>query len=42
MLFRSGVMIDGDPLVRILPMLAIVAAWGLVTFGLALKLFRWR
>lgn len=37
-----GVMIDGDPLVRILPLLAIVAAWGVATFALALKLFRWR
>ena len=37
-----GVMIDGAPLVQMLPLLGIVAVWGVLTFGVALKLFRWR
>ena len=37
-----GVMIDGSSLVQMLPFLAIVAVWGVLSFGVALKLFRWR
>jgi ABC-2 type transport system permease protein len=37
-----AVMIDGEPLVRTSGMLAIVAAWGIVSFAIALKIFRWR
>ena len=37
-----AVMIDGSPLARLGAPLAIVAGWGLVSFALALKIFRWR
>ena len=37
-----AVMIDGAPLVQLGAPLAIVAGWGLVSFALALKIFRWR
>jgi ABC-type polysaccharide/polyol phosphate export permease len=37
-----AVMIDGEPLVRTAGMLAIVAAWGIVSFAIALRIFRWR
>jgi ABC-type multidrug transport system permease subunit len=37
-----GVMLEGTGLVSLLPNLAILAAWGLVSFLLALKLFRWQ
>jgi ABC-type multidrug transport system permease subunit len=37
-----AVMIDGAPLPRLAGLLAIVAAWGVVSFALALRLFRWR
>jgi ABC-2 type transport system permease protein len=37
-----AVMIDGEPLVRTTGMLAIVAAWGIVSFAIALRIFRWR
>jgi ABC-type multidrug transport system permease subunit len=36
-----AVMIDGAGLISTLPLLAIVAAWGVVTFGIAVKIFRW-
>lgn len=37
-----AVMIDGAGLVRVLGPLALLAGWGVVSFGAALKLFRWR
>jgi ABC-2 type transport system permease protein len=37
-----AVMIDGTGLARLGLPLAIVAAWGLVSFGVALRIFRWR
>jgi ABC-2 type transport system permease protein len=37
-----AVMIDGTPLVRLGMPLAIVAGWGLGSFAVALKIFRWR
>jgi ABC-type multidrug transport system permease subunit len=37
-----AVMIEGTPVTGILPQVGILGAWGLGTFGLALKLFRWR
>jgi ABC-type multidrug transport system permease subunit len=37
-----GVMLDGTGLVPLLPELALLAAWGAVSFVLALKLFRWQ
>jgi ABC-type multidrug transport system permease subunit len=37
-----GVMTEGRGLAGILPQLAIVAAWGIVSFVVALKIFRWR
>jgi ABC-type multidrug transport system permease subunit len=37
-----AVMIDGEPLASAGGMLAIVAAWGLVSFAIALRIFRWR
>ena len=37
-----GIMTEGRGLAGIAPQLAIVAAWGLVSFAAALKLFRWR
>lgn len=33
---------EGHSLVAVAPQLAIVAAWGLVSFAVALKIFRWR
>jgi ABC-type multidrug transport system permease subunit len=36
-----AVMLEGSSLVNHLPQVAIVAAWGLVTFALALRWFRW-
>ena len=36
-----AVMIDGAAFTSTLPMLAVVTAWGLVTFTVALKIFRW-
>jgi ABC-type multidrug transport system permease subunit len=36
------VMIEGATLAQITPRLAIVAAWGLAAFVVALKIFRWR
>ena len=37
-----GVMLDGNDLIGVLPQLTVLAIWGLVTFPLALKIFRWR
>jgi ABC-2 type transport system permease protein len=37
-----GVMIDGQPLARLGSQLAILAVWGLASFGVALRIFRWR
>lgn len=37
-----GVMIDGASLTRVAVPLAIVVAWGAVSFAVALKIFRWR
>jgi ABC-2 type transport system permease protein len=37
-----GVMLEGTTLVPLLPEIAILATWGIVSFILALKLFRWQ
>jgi len=37
-----GVMIDGASLARVLAPLGVVIAWGVVSFAVALKIFRWR
>ena len=37
-----AVMIDGTSIARLGAPLAIVAAWGLLSFAVALKIFRWR
>ena len=37
-----GVMIDGASFVSERGPLAVVAAWGIVSFGVALRIFRWR
>jgi ABC-2 type transport system permease protein len=37
-----AVMIDGEPLARTAGMLAIVTAWGIASFAVALRIFRWR
>lgn len=37
-----GVMLDGAGLVQVAPQLAILAAWGAVSFALALRWFRWQ
>jgi ABC-type multidrug transport system permease subunit len=37
-----GTMLEGAPLHAMLPQLAIIAAWLVVSFFVALKLFRWR
>jgi ABC-type polysaccharide/polyol phosphate export permease len=37
-----ALMLEGTGLGPLLPELAILAAWGVVTFVLALKLFRWQ
>lgn len=37
-----AVMIDGAGLVAAWPALAVVAAWGAASFGVALRIFRWR
>jgi ABC-type multidrug transport system permease subunit len=36
-----GVMLDGTGLAATTPLLGIMVAWGLGSFGLALKIFRW-
>ncbi len=37
-----AVMLDGLPLTRIAPQILVLAVWGVVSFGVALKIFRWR
>ncbi|WP_437642592.1 ABC transporter permease [Sorangium sp. So ce854] len=37
-----GVMLEGATLAALAPELAVMAAWGVVSFALALKLFRWQ
>jgi len=37
-----AVMVDGASLTRVSPAIAIVGAWGLVSFVVAVKIFRWR
>ncbi len=37
-----AVMLEGSGLVPLLPELTLLVAWGLVSFALALKLFRWQ
>lgn len=37
-----GIMNEGQGLVEIAPQLAILAAWGLVSFAVALRIFRWK
>lgn len=37
-----GIMNEGHGLVEIAPQLAILAAWGLASFAVALKIFRWK
>jgi ABC-2 type transport system permease protein len=37
-----SVMIDGNPIAQSVWLIAIVAAWGLAAFLVALKIFRWR
>jgi ABC-type multidrug transport system permease subunit len=36
-----AIMLDGAGLVAVLPDLAIIAGWGVISFTLALRLFRW-
>jgi ABC-type multidrug transport system permease subunit len=37
-----GVMLQGTGLMPLLPELAVLAAWGVLSFVLALKIFRWQ
>lgn len=37
-----GIMNEGQGVVEIAPQLAILAAWGLVSFAVALRIFRWK
>jgi ABC-type multidrug transport system permease subunit len=37
-----GVMLEGTGLIALLPELALLAAWGAVSFAAALKIFRWQ
>jgi ABC-type multidrug transport system permease subunit len=37
-----GVMLDGAGFGAVLPELALLAAWGIVSFVLAVRLFRWQ
>ncbi|MFL6293039.1 MAG: ABC transporter permease [Thermoanaerobaculia bacterium] len=37
-----GIMNEGHGLVDIAPQIGIIAAWGLVSFAVALKIFRWK
>jgi ABC-type multidrug transport system permease subunit len=37
-----GIITEGQGLAAIAPQLAIVAAWGVASFAVALKIFRWR
>jgi ABC transporter DrrB family efflux protein len=36
-----GVMLDGQPLTALWPQVATVAAWGIISFAIALRIFRW-
>jgi ABC-2 type transport system permease protein len=35
-------MLQGEPIAHVAPQLGILAVWLVVSFSLALKLFRWR
>ena len=37
-----GVMLEGNGLMAVLPDIALLAAWGIVSFVVALKIFRWQ
>jgi ABC-type multidrug transport system permease subunit len=37
-----AVMLDGAGPLAVLPQLALLAVWAVITFGLALRLFRWQ
>ena len=37
-----GIMLEGSSIARFLPQVAILAAYGAITFALALRIFRWR
>ena len=37
-----GIMTEGQGIVGVAPQLAIVSLWGIVSFAVALKIFRWR
>jgi ABC-type multidrug transport system permease subunit len=37
-----GVMLDGKSLGELVPQLLVLTAWGLVSYVLALRLFRWK
>jgi len=37
-----GIMNEGQGIVEIAPQLAIITAWGVVSFAVALKIFRWK
>jgi ABC-2 type transport system permease protein len=37
-----GVVNEGRSLGELLPELGVMTAWGAISFGLALKLFRWQ
>ena len=37
-----AVMLEGATLSEVAPELALLVGWGLVSFGIALRIFRWR
>ena len=37
-----GVMLEGNGLMAVMPELALLAAWGFVSFAVAVKIFRWQ
>jgi len=37
-----AIMLDGSGVAPLLPELALLVVWGVVSFALALKLFRWQ
>jgi len=37
-----GVMLEGSGVMNLLPELALLATWGIVSFAIALKIFRWQ
>ncbi len=37
-----AVMNDAAPLIKVVPHLAVLAVWGIVTFAIGLKIFRWQ